>query len=261
MMFRFLRSRPALAWLLVSVGSISFTACDLLGPSPRLTLSITSKPATPAASLPSRSAQDVIVGTGANSVQITKVEFVLAHLELSPAGTCSIPPTNDDNCDELELAPLLVDLPLDGSIKAVLDNAVPAGSYTRLQAELHAVKTGEDDEQAAATAFLTAHPDWPTGVSVRVTGVYTDAAGVKHDFSFTSRVSAEIEMEFSTPVTVDASTHNLTISVDVASWFTDAAGAAIDPTNSANAELISANIKKSFHAFKDDDRDGEHDPD
>jgi hypothetical protein len=210
--------------------------------------------------LPSRSAQDVIVGTGPNSVQITKVEFVLAHLELSHAATCSIPPTNDDNCNELELNPMLIDLPLDGSTKAVLDASVPAGSYTRLQAELDAVKSDEECEHGAA-AFFTANPSWPAGVSVRVTGVFTDANSVKHDFTSTSQVSAELEIQFSTPVTVDATTHNLTISVDVASWFKDANGTVIDPTNSANAEAFSTNIRKSFNAFEDDDRDGEQDPD
>lgn len=251
--------------LLLSVGSTCLAACDLAGPGPRLTLSFTTTSAASAASFSSRSAQDVIVGSGANSLQITKVEFVLSEIELSQAGTCSTASTSDDHCDELELDPVLVDLPLDGSLKAVLDASVPAGSYTGLEAKLHAVKTGEEDEDGdeehSAAAFLAAHPDWPAGVSVQVTGVYTDGASVKHDFTFTSHVSTEMEMEFSPPVTVDATTQNLTISVDVASWFTDAAGAAIDPTNTANATLINDNIRKSFHAFEDDDRDGEHDPD
>ena len=34
------------------------------------------------------------------------------------------------------------------------------------------------------------------------------------------------------------------------------AGAAIDPTNAANAEAIAANIRGSFEAFEDNDHDG-----
>ena len=95
-----------------------------------------------------------------------------------------------------------------------------------------------------------------TGVSVRVSGVFTDGAGATHDFTFTSGVSAEIEMAFASPVTVGATTQNITLTVDVASWFTDATDATIDPTNSANGEAIGANIRRSFRAFEDDNHDG-----
>ena len=96
----------------------------------------------------------------------------------------------------------------------------------------------------------------PAGVSVRVTGVFTDGSGATHDFTFTSGVSAEIEIAFASPVTVDATTQNITLTVDVARWFTDATGAAIDPTNSANGDAIGANIRRSFRAFEDDNHDG-----
>ena len=188
---------------------------------------------------------------------------MLAELELSQAATCSIPPGDDDDCNELELDPLLVDLPLDGTVQVVLDASVPPGTYTRLEAELDAIESDDDDGEGedGGAAFLAAHPDWPAGVSVRVVGVYTDAAGVAHDFTFTSGVSAGMEMAFPSPITIDANSQNLTIAVDVASWFTDANGAAIDPRNIENAELISDNIEKSFNAFEDDDEDGEDDPD
>jgi len=98
-------------------------------------------------------------------------------------------------------------------------------------------------------------------VNVRVTGVFTDASGVAHEFTFTSNVEAEVEMAFPSPVTVDATTSNLTIDIEVASWFKDASGALIDPTNAANIQAINANIKRSFKAFEDDDWDGAPDSD
>jgi len=179
---------------------------------------------------------------------------MLSEMELSQSGACTTPPEDDDDCEELELDPILVDLPLDVAPPAkVLDAFVPAGTYASLEAALSAVDAGEDEGGAAA--FLAAHPDW-AGVSVRVVGVYTDAAGAPHDFTYTSAVHAGIEMEFAQPVLVDATSQNLTIVVDVASWFTDDAGAAIDPTNSANAAQIDANIRRSFRAFSDDDENG-----
>ena len=239
----------------VPFGALLLIACDATGPGmPRpVSLSVAMKQSPGA---PVGLANDVTVGSGPNSIRITKVEFVLAETELSQAETCSTPPANDDNCDELELDPLLIDLPLDASPPVqVLDALVPPGTYTRLQAKLHAVETGDEDGEGGGASFMTVHPDWPAGVSVRVTGVFTDAAGATHDFTFTSGVSAEIEMQFASPVTVDASTRNITLTVDVAQWFTDAAGAAIDPTNAANAEAIAANIRGSFEAFEDNDHD------
>ena len=239
-------------------------ACNLADPNvPKsLTLSVVNTLSSPGIN------GDVIVGTGANSLKITKVEFVLAHIELSQASTCSVDSTDsadsadstdstdshDEGCDEVEVNPVLVNLPLDGPPKAVLDGLVPAGTYSRLQAQLAVLEGGDETDDGAPAAQVD--PTFPTGVSVRVTGVYTDTAGVAHDFTFTSDARAEIEMAFATPVDVRATTQNLTIAVDVASWFKDASGGVIDPTNSANAEAIEHNIRASFHSFEDDNHDG-----
>ncbi len=203
----------------------------------------------PAAQRPSGAIQ---IGTGANSLTINQAEVVLARIELSPSGTCAATGEADD-CDELQVGPTLVTLPVDGTTKLVLDALVPTGTYRGLQAELDAV-TSTDAEPGAA-AFLTAHPDLK-GVSVKVTGVYTDAGNQTHNFTFTSGADAEIEAAFQPPVTVSATTTNLTVAVDVASWFKDGSGAVIDPTNVANAAAIATNIERSFRVFEDDDRDG-----
>ena len=254
-MIRFLNSHSPVLQLAIAAGALLSAACDSTGPqTPRsLTLSVMTKRAAPASARTGLSA-DVAVGAGPNSLNITKVDFVLAHTELSQAATCSIPPANNDNCDELEIDPLLIDLPLDGSPpKKVLDALVPPGTYTGLQAELDAVHA--DEGETGAAAFLAAHPDW-AGLSVQVTGDFTDASSTPHHFTFTSGVDAEIQISFAAPVTVDATTLNLTLTVDVSKWFTDAAGAAIDPTNPANADAINANIKNSFEAFQDNNEDG-----
>src|SRR2546429_546091 len=71
----------------------------------------------------------------------------------------------------------------------------------------------------------------------------------------------ELEAAFNPPVTVGAGTSNLTIDVNLASWFTDATGAVIDPTNPDNAAAIEQNIQRSFRAFEDDNHDGTDDHD
>ena len=163
---------------------------------------------------------------------------------------------DDDDCPPLTVGPVLIDLPLDGTTAVVLDAFVPAGTYRRLQARLHAVKPGDE----GVGDFLTAHPDFE-GISVKVVGVFTDAEGAEHAFTFTSDMNVVSAINFETPVTVDAGTTNLTINVGVGSWFTSGSGAVIDPSNAANQEAIEKNIRASLRAFEDDDQDGDDDND
>ena len=220
--------------------SLSISARSSLHPAPSLGTSLSP-------------AGDLIIGTGStNTVRITAVQVVLAHVQLSRADSCT-PGKSDDNCDELETAPILVDVPLDTIVKKAVDAQIPIGTYVRLQAELAALTASGD-----GASFLTAHPDFK-GISVRVTGTYTDAAGTAHPFTYTSAVDAELEVVFPKPITVGPATSNLTINIDIASWFQTADGSAIDPTTAANATVIDANIRKSFHAFEDDHENGTDD--
>jgi len=49
------------------------------------------------------------------------------------------------------------------------------------------------------------------------------------------------------------------VDVDVSSWFKDASGAVLDPTNAANQEAIEHAIRASLRAFEDDNQDGQDD--
>jgi len=222
---------------------------------------------------------DVIVSGTNGKVRITSAQVVLSHIELASDAACTTDANADandandatdpagqpgasepdvENNDEhdcgVEVDPVLVNLPMDGTTKVILDALVPAGSYSGLRAKLEAVE-GDD---AGASAFLTAHPDF-ADVSVKVVGVFTDAGGTDHPFTFTSHVEAELAMNFASPVTVGASTSNLTVDVDVGSWFKDAAGAVIDPTSAANQETIEKAIRASLRAFEDENHDGHDD--
>jgi len=236
--------------------AFTFTACD--GTAPRvsqpLTLSVTTR-GTSGVSVPGGSGMSaaIQIGSGANSLTINQAQVVLARIELTTAAGCAATGEQDD-CAELRLGPTLVDLPVDATTQVMLEDvAVPAGTYSGVQAKLDAVNP--DDDERGASAFLTAHPDWK-GISVKVTGVFTDASNATHNFTFTSGVDAEIGATFNPPVTLASDTKNFTIAVDIASWFKDASGAVIDPTNAANAEAIARNIGRSARAFEDDNHDG-----
>jgi len=59
---------------------------------------------------------------------------------------------------------------------------------------------------------------------------------------------------------VDANGKNITVSVDVASWFRASNGSVIDPSSAdpggANEAVVDGNIRASFQGYEDDNRDG-----
>ncbi len=245
-------------WL--TPAALALTACEGTAPKPSqpISLSITTKGTSgvAVAAAPGISAA-IQVGSGANSLTINQAQVVLSRIELQSTGSCATA-GEDDDCAELRLGPTLVDLPVDLSTQVMLDDvAVPAGTYSGVQARVHAVRAEHDEP--GGSAFLTAHPDF-AGISVKVVGVFTDASGTTHDFTFTSAVDAVVQARFNPPVTLASDTKNFTIAVDIGSWFKDESGAVIDPTDPANAAAIARNIQRSARSvFEDDNHDGVND--
>lgn len=158
---------------------------------------------------------------------------------------------HDEDCFDFQTGPLLVDVPLGGGPKRVVAVAVDTGSYAQVEFKIHKVR-GSD------TAFAAAHPDL-NGLSVRVTGKYDGKA-----FTFTSDVSAKQENDLVPPLVVNTNTAtNLTLEVEVASWFVAGGIGLVDPASAAagkpNENLVRQNIRRSFHVFEDDDHDGRRD--
>jgi len=149
----------------------------------------------------------------------------------------------------VEVGPTLLDIPLDASTATSITASVPAGTYRGLEIRIDPISSGN----RSSTAFLVAHPEF-RNMSVRVEGTFNGKA-----FVFMAPVDTRIETMFSAPVTVDATSPNVTIAIDIANWFSDGAGGTLDPSNSSNASRISANIANSLHAFEDDDHDGHDD--
>jgi hypothetical protein len=266
---------------LVFVPALLLAACTSTEPNAMYRVSVSAATRSATVPAPPGFSADLIVGGEGGSVSISSAQIVLSRLKLhddvcadddgedadaldgandAPVVVSHDPSVEDDDegeddgedhddCPPLTVGPVLIDLPLDGTTTVVLDALVPAGTYRRLQARLHAVKPGDD----GVGDFLTAHPEFE-GISVQVVGVFTDAAGADHEFTFTSPMNVVSAINFDEPVTVGAGTTNLTIDVDVASWFTSASGAVVDPTNAANQSAIEKNIRRSLRAFEDDDQ-------
>src|SRR6266576_2912055 len=274
--------------LLLAPAALVLTACNSTEPNAMHRISVSAAIASAGVRpSPGISADLIVTGEG-GSVKISSAQIVLSRLKLANNDPCAADSDDveesedsvehsaahdtadvdndghdqgedhdgESGCAPIKAGPALVDLPLDGTTKVVLDALVPAGTYTRLQAKLDAV----DSDDNGASDFLAAHPEF-AGRSVKVVGVFTDAGGTNHSFTFTSGLKAVMNMQFDSPVTVGAGTTNLTIDVDVSSWFKDAAGAIIDPTSSENQHAIERNIRASLRAFRDDNHDGDDDHD
>ena len=234
------------ALLLAGVAACSDAAGTGRAP---VTLSFSGMSSTPvptaAMSGPSLS---VGVTSGTNTVVITKAEVVLSHVELSRVeSTDCIANGEDTECEEMKVDPMLVELPVTPSVTQEISVTLPAGTYRQFEAEIRAPHAGEP----GADAFLAAHPTF-AGKSLHVEGTYNGTP-----FTYDGAPEAEFHIPFNPPLSVaTTSPNNVTVRVDISSWFKDQSGNVIDPTNLANAGTIVENIKKSFHAFEDDDRDG-----
>lgn len=196
----------------------------------------------------------LVIAVGSDSLIITKVEVVARRIELkgSEASDCDDEADLDD-CEELQLDARLFRLPLAEGVSSPIGADVPAGTYAGIEIKFHKPTSSSGD-----ALFLAANPTWPAGQSVRVTGFYRNVP-----FTYTSDVVFKIDQALVPPLTVvDGTATNVTIRIDVASWFRDRnSGALIDPATAGvsgtNRSKVDNNIKDSVRAFRDDDEDGD----
>lgn len=232
-------------------------------------LSFTSGTVSSGAALSVGALGDIALGTGTDSLVITSAVVVVRKIELASVDTTACNDDSDDDsdgvdtdgrdndgdhgsaCAEIEFGPRLVALPVGGTSVATLDLSLPQGSYRYFEAKIRPARARSDAE------FLAAHPDL-AGVSVKVEGRFNGVA-----FTYRGRVEAEIEKSFDPPLVLDSLGTNVAVRVDLARWFRTSSGALVNPATAnaggVNERLVARNIKRSFHAFEDHDRDGRDD--
>ena len=245
--------------LLFAALVVSFAACgsDLTGTNKKtVQLSFTTHAASVAAT-GIRMSPDITVGAN-NELVISKIQVVVDKIELNENDNTScvaeIEDRGDDHaeagqeCEDVARDPVLIDIPVDDAAHTVLSVPLTPGTFSKLEAKL---------EPSRSSTFDAANPNL-VGKSVRVEGTFKGTP-----FVFTSAVRSSLEMEFNPPLVIDATTSNATVSIDVRKWFLDQNGNAIDPTTAtAGTDALSRiedNIRRSFHAFEDEDHSGEDD--
>jgi hypothetical protein len=216
----------------------------------------------------SPAAADVTVTKGADVVVISSVQLVARKIELERVdATCPAPAAapatdaesegeEDDSpeCPDLKLGPLLLTPPLGAGAQTTFSVDVPVGTYKQVRLQIHRPTSDPSD-----AAFLTANPGF-MGVSIKVTGTFNGTP-----FTFTTDLTTEVEMELKTPIDVKtAGPTDITIFMDVTGWFLAEGGSSLVSPLSLTLEgreRIEQNIRRSFRAFEDENRDGEEDGD
>lgn len=127
----------------------------------------------------------------------------------------------EEESDELEaeVGGGTIDLALDGSKTKVAANSVESGTYHTL------------------------------GLELRRGGITVEGTYAGNSFTYVSQVAPELEFPLEPAVEVPAGGDaSVGVEFDVASWFTAADGAILDPTDEANRPTIEANIRASMAA-------------
>lgn len=247
---------------LTLVAALLVAACsDSTGPNSQTGVSLSfaaptlgAAPSSPGMFM-SVAAIDLTDGQG-NTLTLDKVEIVLREIELKrqSAPGCDDLPDNDD-CEKFEAGPVLLDLPLDGSVSTMVTIAPDPDVYDEVEFEIHKISSSDEED----AAFRSAHPDF-AGKSIRVQGSFNG-----QPFTYETDLDVEQEFNLNPPLTVGetAAGTNVTIMVDVDAWFRNLSGTLVNPQDGnkggQHESLVKENIKQSIEAFEDEDRDGQDD--
>lgn len=253
---------PVIVALAGAAAACSDSTNPMAGRGQTVSLSLATIGAAPAVSAPfaapgfaSAAGDTLVVTDGTNTLRITSVELVLTRVKLNRVSN-PVPcdsTSNADACEEFTTGPQLVSMPLGAGTATVLTVGVDSGSYDKVEFIIH--KPGSDPQDVQ---FVAAHPAF-ANISIRVQGTYNGTA-----FTYTVPIDQEQEFTFPTPLVIDASgsTTNLTLQMDIRTWFrVGGTGNLFDPASAnvgqPNEGVARENIKNSIEAFEDPDRDGD----
>ncbi len=199
------------------------------------------------------------VTVGDHTLVIDSVQVVLAKIELGRVEGSAACDTleSEDACEEFRAGPVLVNLPLDSGVITPFETVIPAGTYDRVNMKIH-----RPEGDSASSQFSSLNPDWPLDKSVHIMGEWDG-----QPFDLYLAMEANTQERLSPPLEVSDTTSsvNITVSVDVHSWFIARDGSLIDPTmlthEGSLMEQVEHSIRSSFRGFEDHDRNGKDDHD
>lgn len=248
-----------------SAAALILAACSSSNPSTagtgRIAFSIATRASTAAA--PFLLAAPDSQAVGQDTLVFDSVQIVLRKIDLERTGAsvnCGDQPDgmsdgNEDACEEVNAGPSIVDLPLTPGASQAFTVSVDTGTFGQMHLQIHLLGANPADQ-----ALLAQRPEF-AGISVRAKGTFKSGTADATDFIYINDLTANQEIQFASPLTVGtAGPVDLTLMVDVHTWFLDGSGNLIDPSTATlgqpNGDIVTHNIRRSFHAFKDENHDG-----
>jgi hypothetical protein len=245
-------------WIVLGLGGLLLTGCEEvtrteLRGSVAVSFATQAPAGTPAPPMFRTAALVDTQVTGTDTLIITSAQMVLREIELKAAETasCDVEP-EPAGCEEVEVGPELVDLPLTPGATQQFNVDIPPGMYSRIDFEVHKVASGDPLDNA----FIALHPEFD-GLSIRVLGTFNSQA-----FVYETDLNDQQRLNLIPALAVtEGSDVNVTIKVDVDTWFRAAGGDLLHPASAnkggPNENEVKDNIIASLRAFEDDDRDGD----
>lgn len=199
------------------------------------------------------------IKSGTDEIVITKAQVVVKNVKLkSVAATCASrddddDKDDDDDCPSIRVGPFLVNVPVNGTDGGRVSVGVPAGTYSAIRFDIHKVTSGD----SADRVFRQENPDF-RDISVRLEGTYNT-----RPFIFTHDVNAKLDVPLTKPAEIGTNGDNVTVTLDMSTWFTKPGTGLYNPSEANVAGFVRAkiqnNIRASFRAFRDKNRDGKDD--
>ncbi|MBL0939205.1 MAG: hypothetical protein IBJ03_09935 [Gemmatimonadaceae bacterium] len=218
-------------------------------------------PVTVAAATAEPTPLGFLISRDDDELLVTKAQIVIKNVKLKrTSASCDDDDDDDrgsnrrdDGCPTMHVGPYLVDMAVTGVDGGRLSGDLPGGSYSAGRFDIHKVTSSRSDD----LAFRQAHPDF-RDISVRLEGTYNGTP-----FTFVSDVNAKLDVPLPEPLAIGGDIDNITVTIDVGSWFVNTSGGLYSPALANTPGLIRArvdnNIRFAFKAFRDKNRDGRKD--
>lgn len=249
------RTTPATSRLIAILATVLSAACAGSPTAPMaertaasVSLSFSGR-APVAFAAPSRSSADTI-RVGNHVLVISSVKLVMREAML---GTSLSSCPEGSTCDAAMDTPVIVSLPLGDGTLQHSTITMPMSGSRGLAVSLYRVAPGGGTDVDAA---LRAADPKISGSSIVVTGTFDGLP-----YTWSTKESLTSTLSFASAVLATRRSTNVTVRIDVTTWFRDAAGNLLDPRTAwdgeRNQQQVLSNVSGSIRAFEDRDRDGD----
>ncbi len=154
------------------------------------------------------------------TLSIDEIWLVVDEFELEQVeDACEEVPEgeDDDDCEEFEVSPFFVSVPVEGDGVGEVSAEVAPGTYQDLKFE---TKAPNDDGSLLADIRVDYFDDWPAEASMLVVGTFTPSGGRAVAFRAYFDAEVKVELEFEEPlVIVEGGDQSVTVFIDPAIWF------------------------------------------